>query len=67
MPAWGGSLSDEKVAAVLSYIRSTWGNTAGEITPEQVAVVRKEFESRSEPFAPAEVEAFTGEIEAATP
>ena len=45
MPAFGkvaGSgynWSDEKIAAVLTYIRSEWGNTSGPVTTEQVAAV----------------------------
>ncbi|MSU24763.1 MAG: cytochrome c [Opitutus sp.] len=45
MPAFGkvaGSgynWSDDKIAAVLTYIRQEWGNTAGPITTEQVAAI----------------------------
>lgn len=39
MPAFGGTLSNEQIAAVLSYERNSWGNEAGVITPEQVAQV----------------------------
>jgi mono/diheme cytochrome c family protein len=46
MPAFGqvaGSgfnFSDEKIAAVLTYVRQAWSNKASPITPEQVAAVR---------------------------
>jgi cbb3-type cytochrome c oxidase subunit III len=40
MPAWKDKLSDDDVAAVLSYIRSAWTNKAAVITPDQVAVAR---------------------------
>ena len=33
-------LDDEEVAALASYLRATWGNTGGEVTPEQVAKQR---------------------------
>ena len=36
----GYNLSDEKVAAVLTYVRQQWGNAAGPITTEQVAAIR---------------------------
>jgi mono/diheme cytochrome c family protein len=36
----GVELSDEQVAAVLTYVRSSWGNSASAITPEQVASER---------------------------
>ena len=55
MPAWGVNLTDKKIAAVLSYVRSEWGNTAGEITPEQVAALRKELAARSEPWTEADL------------
>lgn len=39
VPGSGFNLSDEKVAAVLTYIRHEWGNAAKPITTEQVAAV----------------------------
>ena len=36
----GFNLSDDKVAAVLTYIRHEWGNTGAPITTEQVAAIR---------------------------
>jgi mono/diheme cytochrome c family protein len=43
MPAWGTSLTDKKISAILTYVRSSFGNTGGPITPEQIADARKEF------------------------
>jgi mono/diheme cytochrome c family protein len=40
MPAMGSAMSDEELAAVLTYMRNSWGNKASEITPEQVKAVR---------------------------
>lgn len=40
MPAFGGYLSDETIASVLTFVRSSWGNKAPPITPEVVAAVR---------------------------
>jgi len=34
------SLTDEKIANVLTYILNSWNNNGGEITPEQVASMR---------------------------
>jgi mono/diheme cytochrome c family protein len=45
MPAWGTSLTDKKISAILTYVRSSFGNTAGPITPDQIADARKEFAS----------------------
>lgn len=50
MPAFGPSgsnWSDEKIAAVLTYVRQEWGNTAPPITPEKVAAVRAEVADHS--------------------
>ena len=33
-------LDDEEIAALASYVRSTWGNTAGKVTAKQVAKQR---------------------------
>jgi mono/diheme cytochrome c family protein len=43
MPSFGPSgfnLGDEKIAAVLTYVRQEWGNKSGPITADQVAAVR---------------------------
>jgi mono/diheme cytochrome c family protein len=37
MPAWKGQLSNAQIAAVITYIRSTWGNKAAVVTEAQVA------------------------------
>ena len=55
MPAWGTNLTDKKIAAVLSYVRSEWGNKAPEITPEQVTAVRKEIAAHAEPWTEGEL------------
>jgi len=41
MPAWKGQLSNADIAAVLTYIRSSWGNKAGPIAEAQVAAQAK--------------------------
>lgn len=40
MEPYDNKLDDEQVAAVLSFIRGTWGHQAGAVTPEQVAQQR---------------------------
>jgi len=37
MPAWGQTLSNGDIAAVITYVRSAWGNSASAVTPSQVA------------------------------
>ncbi len=41
-----GHLSDQNVAAVLTYIRQEWGNDASEVSEETVAEIRREVGSR---------------------
>jgi len=41
MPAWKGTLKNTDIAAVATYIRSSWGNKASAITEAQVAGVAK--------------------------
>jgi cbb3-type cytochrome c oxidase subunit III len=40
MPAWKDQLSDDDLAAVLTYVRGAWTNHAAIVTAAQVAVVR---------------------------
>jgi mono/diheme cytochrome c family protein len=56
MPAWEKALSDKKIAAVASYIRSEWGNSAPEISEAKVAAARKELEARSAPYTEADLQ-----------
>jgi len=37
MPPWKGTLSNADIAAVITYIRSSWGNKASAVTEAQVA------------------------------
>ena len=55
MPAWEAALTDKKIAAVASYIRSEWGNSAPEISEEKVAAARKELFDRQTPYSEAEL------------
>ena len=57
MPPWGAFLSDDEVAALLTYIRTEWNNDASEVAPETVAAVREAVGDRTEPWTGAELEA----------
>jgi len=50
MPVFN-TLSDAEIAAVLTYVRSQWGNAAPPVSPATVAAGRKATQSRSTPFA----------------
>ena len=55
MPAWGATLKDDDIAAVLTYVRSTWGNTGAPITAAKVASIRAATTSRTTPWTSAEL------------
>jgi mono/diheme cytochrome c family protein len=59
MPAYGVGIemSDAEVAAVLTYVRTSWGNSASPITPEQVAEVRAAPRQASGPVTAEELNA----------
>lgn len=40
MPDFSGSLDDAEIAQVLSYVRSSWGNAAAPLSPDEVAAQR---------------------------
>ncbi|AXA93883.1 cytochrome c [Massilia sp. YMA4] len=45
MPDFSASLSDADIAAVLTYVRSSWGNGAAALTEQQVATLRAELKA----------------------
>ena len=55
MVPWEGSLSDKKIAAVASYVRSQWGNAAPEISEAKVTAARKEFAGQKAQWTEAEL------------
>jgi len=54
MPQWK-QLSDDQIAAVLTYIRSEWGNKSDAIDPASVAALRKEHSAQSEAWTQAQL------------
>jgi len=50
MAPLGAGLDDEKIAAVLTYTRNAFGNSASPITPEEVAEVRAKFSDVNPPM-----------------
>lgn len=57
MQPWEKTLTDARIADVLTYIRSEWGNHAPPVTPEGIAALRKEFAGRSASMSEEELEA----------
>jgi mono/diheme cytochrome c family protein len=46
MPSYGRQLTDAEVAAVLTYIRNSWGGAASAVTAENVANARSALAAR---------------------
>lgn len=55
MLAWKDVLNDEDIAAVLTYVRSSWGNKAKPVTPEQVKSIRTATADRSDNWTAEEL------------
>jgi len=50
MQPWDKTLTDQKIADVLTYERSEWGNNASPVTAEQIAALRKELANHPDSF-----------------
>ena len=57
MQPWEKTLTDQKIADVLTFIRQEWGNTGGPISVEQVAGLRKELAGRADSWTEADLKA----------
>jgi mono/diheme cytochrome c family protein len=55
MAPMGAQLSDADLAAVLSYIRSSWGNKGGMVTPDDVKAVRAALGTHPQPMSGPEM------------
>ena len=65
MPTWS-MLTDEQIAAVLTFIRSEWGNSAPPIPADYVKAMREQTASRTEPWSPKDLQAIPAEQAPAT-
>jgi mono/diheme cytochrome c family protein len=55
MQPWDKTLTDAKIADVLTYERSEWGNSASPVTAQQISALRKELASHPESFVEHEI------------
>lgn len=55
MTSFKDSLSDYQIAAVLTYVRSSWGNQASAVTPAQVAKIRDLVSNHRGPWSASEL------------
>ncbi|HLX63157.1 MAG TPA: c-type cytochrome [Planctomycetota bacterium] len=60
MPAMGGTLTDQQVADVLTYIRREWDNFAPQVMPATVAEIRAKEKSHDGPWTEKELNAAAG-------
>ena len=56
MTPFGALLSDEELASVLTYVRSSFGNQASVITPDKVAEVRVATQAKIGFYSPEELD-----------
>ncbi|MBC7841400.1 MAG: cytochrome c [Gemmatimonadaceae bacterium] len=57
MMAWEGTMSDDDVAATLTYARTQWGNRSAPVTVALVRAARTRFAKRTTPWTSAELKA----------
>lgn len=55
MTPFGNLLKDEEIAAVLTYVRNSFGNTGTAISPEKVKQVRKKIENKKDFYSPEQL------------
>jgi len=48
MPSYGWQLTDDQVAAVISYVRNSWGSAAHPVMPSDVAKARAALAQRTD-------------------
>jgi len=55
MPPQGAVLPDDQIAAILTYVRTSWGNQAGPVTADQVKTIRASVADRAMPWTAPEI------------
>ena len=55
MQPWDKTLSDAKIADVMTYIRQEWGNKASAVSPAGITALRKEAANHPDSFTEAEL------------
>jgi mono/diheme cytochrome c family protein len=63
MQPWDKTLTDQRIADVLTYERSEWGNNASPVTAEQIAALRKELANHPDSFTEPDVLAVPADAE----
>jgi mono/diheme cytochrome c family protein len=55
MQPWEKTLTDQKIADVLTYVRQEWGNKASPVSAEAVAALRKELAGHAESWTEPDI------------
>lgn len=55
MPPWEPAMNDKELAQVMSYVRSTWGNSASLVTEEMAAHARAKYAGQVGPWTEAKL------------
>ena len=58
MPSYGENglnLKNHELAAVMTYVRQSWSNSAAEVMPDTIAAVREEIADKSGAWSPGEL------------
>ncbi|MES1215686.1 MAG: PVC-type heme-binding CxxCH protein [Bacteroidota bacterium] len=55
MTPFGGLLNDDEVAAVLTYVRNSFGNKNGSVSPEKVKEIRNAIKDKTGFYSPEEL------------
>lgn len=63
MQPWDKTLTDQKIADVITYERSEWGNNASPITKEQVTALRKELANHPDSYVEPDILAIPADAE----
>jgi mono/diheme cytochrome c family protein len=50
MPGWATVLNDDKLAAVMTYIRASWGNKSNPVKAEDVSAARAKFAGQADAY-----------------
>lgn len=58
MPPQEAMLTDDKIAAIMTFVRGSFGNTGGPVTADTVAAARKKFLDRKTPWTQPELDAW---------
>jgi mono/diheme cytochrome c family protein len=63
MQPWDKTLTDAKIADVLTYIRQEWGNKGGPVAAAQIAALRKELANHPDSFTEPDLKAVPDDAE----